>query len=75
MRETAGRWFVRGGYTVILASVAASIVVSVSVWGATSSVALVGCVVVAWGGSLLLVYGRKLRGELRPGAFRVSSGL
>jgi hypothetical protein len=75
MGDGVGRWLVRAGYAVILTSIATAIVVSVSVWGDSSSLALVGCLVVAWAGSGLLAYGRKLRGELLPGAFRLSRGL
>ena len=70
-----GRRFVGSGHLVIFAGVAAGIVFSVRAWGERSSVALLGCVVVIWAGSGLVEYGRKLRGELPPGSFRMGRGL
>jgi len=70
-----GRALVRAGYAVILAGVAASVVLSIRAWGETSSLSLVGCLLVLWTGSGIVAYGRKLRGQLPPGAFRVSRGL
>ena len=59
----------------ILVAVAAATVVSVRAWGESSSLALLGCVPLMWAGSGLIAYGRKLRGELPPGAFSVSKAL
>jgi len=72
---TTGRLFVRTGYVVVLAGLAAATVVSVRAWGESSSVALLGCVPLMWAGSGLIAYGRKLRGELPAGAFSLSKAL
>jgi hypothetical protein len=71
----AGRLWIRTGYAVLFVALAAAFVVSIDAWGQTSSFSLLGCVVVMWVGSGLIAFGRKLRGELAPGAFRVSKGL
>jgi hypothetical protein len=71
----AGRWLVRAGYTVLFAAIAASVVESVLAWGDTSSVTLLVCSVVLWLASGMIAYGRKLRGELAPGAFSMGRGV
>jgi hypothetical protein len=71
----AGRWLVRAGYTVLFGAIAALVVESVLAWGETSSATLLVCTVVLWLASGAIAYGRKLRRELAPGAFRVGRGI
>lgn len=71
----AGRWLVRAGYTVLFGAIAASVVESVLAWGEASSATLLVCTVVLWLASGVIAYGRKLRGELAPGAVRVGRGV
>jgi hypothetical protein len=60
---------------VTLAAIAAAIVESILSWGETSSATLLACTVVLWLATGAIAYGRKLRGELRPGAFSVGRGI
>jgi hypothetical protein len=71
----AGRWFVRAGYAVLFGAIAVSVVESFLAWGETSSATLLGCTIVLWLASGVIAYGRKLRGELAPGTFRVGRGI
>src|SRR4051794_13039076 len=71
----AGRWLVRAGYTVFFGTIAVAVAESILAWGETSSAILLGCTVVLWLASGLIAYGRKLRGELEPGAFSVGRAI
>jgi hypothetical protein len=71
----AGHWLVYAGYAVLFGAIAVAVVESILAWGETSSTILLGCTVALWLASGLIAYGRKLRGELEPGAFRVGRAI